>query len=518
MCRVIIVFCSIFFYIATNAQVTPKKREMRGVWLTTVYNIDWPSQPNLSSDIQKKEMIVYLDKIKAANLNTVIFQIRPSADAFYNSHYEPYSHWLINKDTVLLDYDPLEFAVKEAHKRGLWIHAWLNPYRMNVDTGKNKSYTKNPLYINHPEWFVHYGRGLIFNPAIEEVQNFIAHIVGDIVRGYDIDGIHFDDYFYPYPNPKYIFDDSINFSTNPRGFTDKGDWRRDNINQLIGKVHDTIQDNKWWVEFGISPFGIWRNANQDSIMGSATNGLSDYDYLFADVLYWDKKGWIDYIIPQLYWYGGHPKADYNVLAPWWNKHIKNALLYVGKGAYLVDKNSKFDAWKTVDEFIRQDSLDKTLSNIHGACYYSASHFFKQYDYINYLLQNTYKYKALTPIPHHIPKIKSPDVKEASYQRVKDTIDFYWVKDKNHHLFVIYKSIAGEFNKEDPKYIVDITGENFLKYVIIDTLEKIYPEKYYITALSKMRMENKPVQFIPKYLQDSIPDTILKNILNKTLKK
>ncbi|MGL6022874.1 MAG: glycoside hydrolase family 10 protein, partial [Chitinophagaceae bacterium] len=464
-------------------------------------------------DIQKQEMIAYLDKIKAANLNTVIFQIRPSADAFYNSNYEPYSYWLINKDTALLDYDPLEFAVKESHKRGLFIHAWINPYRMNVDTGKNKSYINNPLYQNHPEWFVHYGKGLVFNPAIEEIQNFIAHIVGDIVRGYDIDGIHFDDYFYPYPNPKYVFDDSINFITDPRGFRNKSDWRRDNINQLIRKVHDTIKRNKFWVEFGISPFGIWRNALQDSIMGSATNGLSDYDYLYADVLYWDKKGWIDYVIPQLYWYGGHPKADYNVLAPWWNKHIKKALLYIGKGAYLIDKNSKFEIWKTTDEFVRQDSLDRVLSNIQGTCYYSSNHFFKQADYINYLLQNYFQYRALTPIPQKMLKIKPPEVKEALFQRVKDSIYFSWKKDKNHHLFILYKSIVGEFSQDSPKYIVDITGEDFLNYEITDPLEKIYPEKYYIAAISKMKTENKPIQFTPKIdIQNSIPDSTSEHIL------
>ena len=258
----VLLFITIIVHQDIIAQTHPK-HEMRAVWIATVNNIDWPSSPNLTVDDQQKEMIRLLDLMKQYNLNTVVFQIRPAADAFYQSSIEPWSQWLTGQQGKAPEpfYDPLEFVITECRKRGLDIHAWLNPYRALKDTAN----LTDPSHVTriHPEWFLTYGSTVYFDPGLPQTRDYVAGVVSDIVRRYDIDAIHIDDYFYPYRITRVNFPDDSSFFKYPRGYLpeQRDDWRRDNVNVIIKQLSDSIKAIKQWVELGISPCGVWRNSN-----------------------------------------------------------------------------------------------------------------------------------------------------------------------------------------------------------------------------------------------------------------
>ena len=337
-------FILLFFTSLICAQ--SNKRALRGVWVATVANIDWPTKKGLTAEEQKQEMIYLLDKVKDYNMNTVVFQIRPTADAFYRSKYEPFSHWLTGIQGQEPGYDPLQFTIDECHRRGLYIHVWLNPYRINNDTVGYNTYAKDHIINKHPEWVINYGKAKYFDPGLDEVRKFNCDVVRDIVSNYDIDAIHMDDYFYPYKIKGQEFPDSLTFAKYPRGFTDKGDWRRNNVNMVIKEINETIKAEKPWVEFGISPFAVWRNKTEDP-RGSDTRAMTNYDGLYADILLWQEKGWIDYVLPQLYFYIGYPIADYAVLADWWSKYNYGANVYAGLAPYRVSKKAKTNNGKKI---------------------------------------------------------------------------------------------------------------------------------------------------------------------------
>ncbi|RRN76812.1 glycoside hydrolase, partial [Pseudoxanthomonas sp. SGD-10] len=294
----------------------PPKREFRGVWVATVKNIDWPSKPGLHADIQKQELINIFDEHQKNGMNAIMFQVRPSADAFYANSEELWSAFIAGEQGKgpTPFYDPLAFAIEEAHKRGMELHAWFNPYRATNDDNEK---LVSPDHITHqkPEWFFTYAKKKFFNPGLPEVRSYINKIIMNVVRNYDIDGVHFDDYFYPYPGKESI-PDTLTFEQHANGFTDIHDWRRNNVDLLIKEVADSIKSIKKHVKFGISPFGIWRNKKEDP-RGSDTNGMSGYSALYADVLKWTEKGWIDYVNPQVYFPFGYAPAAYEVLTDWW---------------------------------------------------------------------------------------------------------------------------------------------------------------------------------------------------------
>ena len=323
----VFLFCDLF------SQTHPK-HEMRAIWIATVNNIDWPSTPKLPVEDQKRELRELLDLSKQYNLNTVVFQIRPAADALYSSTIEPWSQWLTGQQGKAPEpfYDPLEFAITECRKRGLDIHAWLNPYRAVTDTANITA--PNHISNIHPDWFLTYGKTVFFDPGLQETRDYVSGVVGDLVRRYDIDAIHMDDYFYPYRIAKVSFPDDSSFSRYPRRFAPdmREEWRRDNVNLIIRQISDSIKSIKPWVEFGISPFGVWRNIEKD-LGGSLTRaGVTNYDDLYADILLWQKKGWIDYITPQIYWHIGFKVADYNVLSDWWSRNAFGCRLYIRSGS------------------------------------------------------------------------------------------------------------------------------------------------------------------------------------------
>lgn len=373
-------------------------REMRAAWIATVVNIDWPHQNTLNNPAaQRTDMIAMLDTLKALHFNTVIFQIRPTADAFYYSQIEPWSRYLTGVQGLAPNplYDPLAFIIEEAHRRSIEIHVWLNPYRVSMDTDIT-ALDSTHLLRHRPDLFAEYGGKYYFNPAKAETRTHLNRVVADIVARYDIDAVHFDDYFYPYPVGGCDFPDQKDFEVDSRGFQDKGDWRRDNINRVIDTLHSTIKAIKPWVDFGISPFGVWRNQSKD-IRGSATRaGSANYDVLYADILKWLAEGSIDYVMPQLYWEIGKKAADYAVLAEWWNRNTFGRNLYIGLFASQLGNKSAGKAWNDGNELMRQLALNKQYTNIKGVGYYSIKAIMGNYRGLADSLHTHYRTPALVP--------------------------------------------------------------------------------------------------------------------------
>ena len=345
----------------------------RAAWIASVAGIDWPS-PNTVGDTERQmeDLCLILDSLQAIGLNTVIFQARPTADALYLSRYEPISHWVTGKQGEWRDqmvYDPLQFMVDEAHKRGLAVHVWLNPYRVTQGVMTKASLSPGHVIHKHPEWFVQYNKQWYFNPGLDETRRWICMVVADIVRRYDIQGVHMDDYFYPYPVSGQAFPDTGTFETYPRGFDNLGDWRRNNTNMVIHELHDTIKAIKPDVEFGISPFGVWRNYCDDTL-GSHTRALTNYDKLYADIRPWMQEGWIDYVAPQLYWEIGHSLADYEHLCHWWAENRFSTKLYIGMAPYRLGRKGEAAAWHRGNEIVRQMHLNRTIDGIEGEIFYS----------------------------------------------------------------------------------------------------------------------------------------------------
>ena len=359
----------------------PEYRELRGAWIATVANIDWPSKPAIGdAERQQREMLAMLDSLQALHFNMIVFQVRPTADALYRSSLEPVSSWLVGHQAMndSLPYDPLTFTCTEAHKRGIEVHVWLNPYRVTGGGMTKADIAPDHVFYRHPEWFVKYGKQYYFNPGLDEVRQWLNCVVADIVERYDIDAVHFDDYFYPYRVPGEEFPDAQTFAAYPRGFDNIDDWRRNNTNLVIEELHGTIKSRKPWVEFGISPFGVWRNYKTDSIRGSRTQaGVQNYDDLYADILLWLEKGWIDYVAPQLYWEIGKKVADYKVLLDWWSRNTYGRKLYIGVAPYRLEpdpaKAAKLKgtakAWAEPNEICRQIRLNRENSNCHGCIMY-----------------------------------------------------------------------------------------------------------------------------------------------------
>jgi uncharacterized lipoprotein YddW (UPF0748 family) len=355
----------------SSAQAKP---EFRGVWVATVDNIDWPTRGNFNSDSQKVEFTRLLDMHQRNGMNAMIVQIRPVTDAFYPSQYEPWSEFLTGKQgqPPMPYYDPLEFMVAETHKRGMEFHAWMNPYRAVFNIYKS-SIAETHITKIHPEWFLTYGDKKYFDPGNKEAQVYLTNVVKDVVSRYAVDAIHFDDYFYPYKIPGKEFPDYATYNKYGNGMS-KDDWRRSNTDSIISKLSIVIKKENPKCQFGISPFGVWRNINKDSVNGSRTNGAqTNYDDLYADILLWLQKGWIDYVAPQLYWEFGHRVAPYEVLIDWWSKHTYGRNCYIGLGIYRAGSNA---AWKDLTQLPRMIDALRSTPNIQGMIFFSSKTFDK----------------------------------------------------------------------------------------------------------------------------------------------
>lgn len=358
-----------FILLSLSAQTKP---EFRGVWIATVDNIDWPTKGDYNSNSQKESFIKLLDMHLRNGINALVVQIRPCTDAFYPSPYEPWSQWLtgVQGQPPSPYYDPLAFMIAETHKRGMVFHAWMNPYRAEFNL-LTSSISATHVTKVHPEWFLVYGDKRYFDPGNKDAQQYVTQVVSDVVSRYDVDAIHFDDYFYPYRIAGKEFPDDASFRKYGVGMT-KDDWRRSNTDSIISKLSFAIKKENKKCQFGISPFGVWRNQDKDPIDGSRTIGAqTNYDDLYANILLWLKKGWIDYVAPQLYWEFGHRIAPYEVLLSWWSNHTYGKHCYVGMGIYRANSNP---AWKLASQLPRQIVAMRNTPNMKGMIFFSSKTF------------------------------------------------------------------------------------------------------------------------------------------------
>ncbi|POY37014.1 glycoside hydrolase [Solitalea longa] len=483
----------LYIYPASAQQNYPPKRELRGVWIATVANIDWPSTPYLSSNEQKDEFKYILDQHYRTGINTVFGQVRPNADAFYAKSREPWSYWLTGQQgrSPYPEYDPMQFMIEECHKRGMEFHAWFNPYRA-THRGAKGAAAPNHITKKKPEWFFNYGGQMLFNPGLPEVREYIVSVIMDVVRNYDVDGVHFDDYFYPYPEPGQYIADWATFKKYPNGFTTIEDWRRNNVDILVKMVHDSIVAAKPKVKFGISPFGIWKNSYQDPD-GSETRGGASYYNQYADTRKWLEEGWVDYMLPQVYFNIGHPKADFETLTDWWANNSFGRHIYIGMGAYRIGTDP---SWRNPKHMSDQIKFTRAYSEVSGQVYFSSKSLTRNImGFTDTLKNNYYRYKSLPPtmpwidsIPPNAPghitaEQTNPGVVKLSWTQPELASDGDAAR-----AYVIYRLAEGEiFDINDPRKIIAVV---YNETSFVDTEAKtkqVYT--YVVTSLDRMQNES-----------------------------
>ena len=473
--------------VITQKSDSVPKREFRGAWIQTV----WQSRySQMNSAAMKHYIAEMVEKLDDAGINAVIFQVSPEADAFYKSELVPWSRFLTGEQGKAPDdpnFDPLAFIMDECHKRGMELHAWVNAYRVKVNVSNPLAY--NHIYHTYPERFVQYGNQLFFDPGLPENRTFICEVVRDIVSRYDVDAIHMDDYFYPYPNAGEDFpdNDSFNKYAASQGFshTQRSDWRRNNVNLLIQQLKLTIAGTKPWVRFGISPFGIYRNKRNDP-NGSDTNGLQNYDDLYADIKLWVEKGWIDYNMPQLYWEIGHNAADYTTLLKWWNENNFGKHLYIGQ-----------DLKRSIDKSELNTKINQTrqMAFVNGNCYWYGYQIMDNFEGVADIFKtDLHRTKALIPAYTHMHAGRPKRVSKLADVYTEDMHFLTWEHNRDlsnpetAQKFVIYRFREGEkVDVSKAENIVDITPDNF----IMLTFEGgHYNYTYAITALDAFGNESK----------------------------
>lgn len=366
----LVLACVLTLVTPAFAAGTPSaSEEMRGVWVSSVYNLDYPSSPTTDPDKLKAEADEILDNCVKWGLNAVFLQVRPSGDALYKSDLFPWSKYLTGSvGTAPQDgFDPLEYWVEAAHKRGLELHAWINPYRITrgKDTEWNSLPSTHPAKMN-PDWVVKYSDGnYYFNPGIPEVRDLVTRGAVEIVQNYNVDGLHMDDYFYPGTD----FNDAATYQKYGSSFSNIADFRRDSVNQLVAQLDTAVHNIDPDIQFGISPSGIWANKSTDP-RGSNTNGSEHYVSSYADSLYWIENGLVDYIIPQIYWEIGHKLADFATLADWWNDAVagSDVHLYIGMGAYRCADNPT-GVWTTTDPLFDSLAYLENKNNVGGCVFF-----------------------------------------------------------------------------------------------------------------------------------------------------
>ena len=493
--RKLILLLALFLATGVGAQIQQQspypKREFRGAWIQAV-NGQFRGIP---TEKLKQTLIDQLNSLQGAGINAIIFQVRPEADALYASQLEPWSRFLtgVQGQAPSPYWDPMQFMIDECHKRGMEFHAWINPYR--VKTSLKSELSANHLYNIHPEWFVTYNNQLFFDPALPESRRHICMVVADIVSRYDVDAIHMDDYFYPYPAKGMDFPDDASFARYGGGFTNRADWRRSNVNILIQKIHETIRGLKPWVKFGISPFGIYRNEKNDPL-GSKTNGLQNYDDLYADVLLWARNGWVDYNIPQIYWQIGHPAADYETLVKWWAKNTENRPLFIGQSVMNTIQNAD-PKNPSMNQLPRKMALERAYQTIGGSCQWPASAVVENAGkYRDALVQEYHKYPALVPVFDFMDDKAPGKVRKVKKVWTEDGYMLFWTPPKakdemdRAEQYVVYRFGDKEkVNIDDASHIVAVTRNNFYKLPYKDGKNKY---RYVVTALDRLHNESKSV--------------------------
>ncbi|MBU2506628.1 MAG: family 10 glycosylhydrolase [Bacteroidetes bacterium] len=478
----LILILTINFY----SQQYKGKYEFRGAWVATVANIDWPSRNNITSGNQVKELVVLFDSLKSAGINAVLFQIRTECDAFYESEIEPWSYYLTERQGIAPEpfFDPLEFAIKEAHNHGMELHAWFNPYRASRDI-ENFKLAETHVVKSHPDWILEFGKYRMLDPGLPAVREHVLKVMSDVLTRYDIDGIHFDDYFYPY-TPKVSNEDSLTFARFNRGFTDIDDWRRDNINLLMAQINAVIKAVKPHVKFGISPFGIVRNEY------SGTDGFNSFDILYCDPMNWIDNKILDYMNPQIYWEIGHSKADYAKLLHWWAEITKDMHLYIGQ----YSSRMMAQRYENKGEIGAQINLNRATENVHGSVFFSAKSIgFNWSGMADSMKQSWYKYPALTPpmpwkdsIKPNVPR--NLEIEADSLSIIVNWEEPDFAEDGEYaSKYIVYKFNVGEkINLDDASKILAIVHS---ATIYLDDLpsEGSCEFRYVVTALDKLNNES-----------------------------
>ena len=488
----IIVIFALFAFIQIHAQVLSPKYEFRGVWVATVNNIDWPSKPGLPVETMKAEAIQILDMHMGQGMNAIIFQVRPSADAFYNSELEPWSRYLTGIPGKAPDssFDPLQFWIQESHKRGMELHAWMNPFRLALNA--SQPLAGNHIAFRNPDWVIKYDNKLFFDPGIPAAREHFVKVVTDVVKRYVIDAIHFDDYFYPYPSRE-PFPDHHSFSRFNRAFSPelKDHWRRENVDIMIKTLSDTIKAIKPWVKFGISPFGVWRNRASDPEGSDTRAGVTNYDDLYADIRKWLREGWIDYVIPQIYWEMGHTAADFETLVRWWNRNVFGKGLFIGQAPYKVGGGTTVAAWNQPRQLPGQIDLLRKFDKVNGSAYFSSIHFKRDLlGFQDSLKNRIYRSPALIPPMPWLPVNPPPAPIKVKVSGRK----VHWqsgnaapsVNDRERYL--IYLNEAGQpFDPLNPAFIVQYTHLKAVQFNRKSGKKKEYEVR--ISALDRVNNES-----------------------------
>lgn len=480
--------------------LVPPKREFRAVWIATIDNIDWPSKKGLPVADQQREIIEMFDQQQQMGINAVVVQVRSAADAFYAKSSEPWSEWLTGQQGLAPQpfYDPLEFMIEQAHQRGMEFHAWFNLDRATYS--KTSSVAPTNIIYRKPGWVFTYGGRKLFNLGAPAVRTYIAGIVANVVREYDVDGIHFDDYFYPYAVAGQVFRDDSTYQANFNGMK-KEDWRRDNVTKLITELRDSIRDNKPWVKFGVSPFGIWKNRSNDA-EGSATNGGQSYYDQYADTRKWIRNGLIDYIVPQVYFSTEFTRVPYKTLVEWWARNCGKTHLYIGHGAYRVGRGSERDpGWGRFTELPDQMRYNRQQRAVLGSVFFSAKSLKTNPLAIRDSLQsNFYRYPALVPPMtwlDSIPPLAPRDLKVAD---TPEGIELFWQQPgeaqdgdgASYYIVYRFEGRPSRMRLDDPRCIVaQCIGEASTRF-IDRTADPKKKYVYAVTAVDRLHNESREV--------------------------
>ncbi|MEZ0612129.1 glycoside hydrolase family 10 protein [Fibrella sp. WM1] len=481
--------------IDSSGTLPPLKREFRAVWIATVDNIDWPSKKGLPVADQQREFLELLDMSQQTGLNAVVVQIRAAADAFYAKSSEPWSEWLTGQQGLAPDpfYDPMEFMIREARARNLEFHAWLNLDRATFS--KVASVAPTNISFQRPNWMVEYGGRKLFNLGLPEVRAYVAGTVANIVRNYDVDGIHFDDYFYPYAVAGQTFADDATFQQfNPDGLK-KDDWRRQNIDKLIRQIGDSIQVTKPWVKFGISPFGVWKNQKNDP-QGSLTYGGQAFYDLYADIRKWAREDWADYIVPQIYFSTKFDRANYKVLVDWWIKNKGNRHLYIGQGPYRLGRGSEA-GWLEPKQLGDQLRHNRQYADVLGSVFFSAKSLKNNLLACRDTLQTRfYQHPALVPTMPWLDDVPPGQPQNAKAAPLTDGIELFWEEPAQPteldrvRYYVVYRTEGVRLPRTtDPRRILAIRPAEQGTRLIDRSADPKKRYTYTITAFDRLHNES-----------------------------
>jgi len=484
----VITICLLLVALVASAQ---QKREFRGAWIQCVNG----QFKGMSTEAMQRTLTYQLNELQKDGCNAIIFQVRPECDALYESSIEPWSYYLTGEQgsRPYPYWDPLKWMVDECHKRGMELHAWINPYRAKTKTAHGNA--RNHVVVQHPEWTFQYDGLTLLNPALQECRDYICNVARDIVTRYDVDGFHIDDYFYPYPVAGVQIPDDAQYRANSNGIDNRGDWRRFNVNLFIEQLYKTVHEAKPWVKVGISPFGIYRNKKSDP-NGSRSNGLQNYDDLYADVLLWDANGWMDYCVPQIYWEIGNRAADYDELIHWWNQHLTRTALYIGEDVERTVKHADLKD-KNRHQLSAKMSLHQQLPRVKGTVLWYAKAAVDNIGNYGTSLRNVYwRTPALQPVMEHIDKKAPKKVRKLKAFNFDGQRVLFWTAPKGKGWqdeatrYAVYR-----FDKSEK---VDLHDTSHLKAIVSDTFYEMpaneqTPCVYVVTALDRMQNESKEVK-------------------------